>query len=136
MALLPVLAIADEPFGRLSEGIRLEMAETRGRLPAARDQARRLEHAKVLRDGGLGDLERCRQLEDRGIPFREARQDGAAGGVGKGAEDGVELVVRHRSITIWLCTAPVNPRRRRFRERAQTEGRILTIGMTRPVWAG
>src|SRR5690349_20948294 len=110
MALLPVLAIADEPLRRLPEGIRLEMAQARRRLSAARDQACRLEHTKVLRDGGLGDLERCRQLEDRGIPFREARQDGAPGGVGKGAEDGVELVIRHRSITIWLCTPPVNPR--------------------------
>jgi hypothetical protein len=46
------------------------------------------------------------------------------------------LVVRHRSITIWLCRTLVNPPAQKMRGCAQAERRILTIGMTRPVWAG
>src|SRR5688572_22995080 len=64
VALLPVLAVADEPLGRRLEGIRLEMAEPCGGLPRTRDEPGGLEHLEVLGDGRLGDVERCGQLED------------------------------------------------------------------------
>ena len=47
-------------------------------------------HAEVLGDGGERDAERFGQFGDHGFAAREAREDGAAGGIGEGREGGVE----------------------------------------------
>ena len=69
----------------------------------------------------------------RRVALRESREDRAPGRVGEGAEDGVELFW-HRSITIWLWSAPCQPPDRAVA--GYSDGVRRTIGITRPVWAG
>jgi len=67
-------------------------------------QAGGFEDAEMLRDGGEGHGERYGKAFNGGFPLREAGQDGAAGGVGKGAEGGVQAggeIVNH---TVYYCT--------------------------------
>src|SRR5215210_1266709 len=65
VALLPVLAISHEPFGRAAQRFGLEMAEPSSRPSRTRDQAGRLEDLQMLRDGRLAQGERLRQLPHR-----------------------------------------------------------------------
>jgi len=53
------------------------------------DEARVAEFGEVLGDGGLGDIEAGGELFYRVIGSGEEVQDGAAGRVGNGAEDGI-----------------------------------------------
>lgn len=56
----------------------------------ALQQAGGLQHAEVLGDGGERDLEGPGDLGDGGFALGEAGENGAAGGVRQGPEDGVE----------------------------------------------
>jgi hypothetical protein len=56
----------------------------------AAEQSGRLQNAEVLGDGGKRDVERGGKLGDGGFAERQARENGAAGGIGKRAESGVE----------------------------------------------
>ena len=51
-----------------------------------------LEHLEVAGDGRLRDAEGRGQLGDRGVTLGQPGQDGAAGGIGEGAEDDAELI--------------------------------------------
>ena len=56
----------------------------------ALEQSGGFQHAEVLRDGWERDPEGCGDLRDGGFAMRQARQNGAAGGIGEGAESGVK----------------------------------------------
>jgi hypothetical protein len=56
----------------------------------ALQKSRGFENTQVLGNGRQGDVEGFRQFRDRGFALGQARQDGAAGGIGERAEGGVE----------------------------------------------
>src|SRR5690349_25010668 len=60
-------------------------------LDPPRDHAGVLEHAQVLRDGGLRDPEPGGRLADGRRPGREPLDDRAADGMGEGEEAAIEL---------------------------------------------
>jgi hypothetical protein len=74
------------------------MAGTALRFPAPCDEARALEHLKVLGDGLEGDGEGLGDLVDGGIAQGQPREYLAADRIGEGHERPVELVfrVQHR----------------------------------------
>src|SRR5882672_12781977 len=47
------------------------------------------ESGQMLRDGGLGNVEACRQVLDRGLSPAETFENSALARVGQSAEDGV-----------------------------------------------
>jgi hypothetical protein len=55
-----------------------------------------LQHAQVLGDGGERNVEGRGELRNRGLAVSQAGQNGAAGGIGKRAEGGVERDVAGR----------------------------------------
>jgi hypothetical protein len=59
-------------------------------VPPALHEARTLEHNEVLADGRQRHGERAGELAHRGLAPRQPGDDGAAGGVGEGTEDGIE----------------------------------------------
>src|SRR5579883_2957618 len=85
-ALVEKAAVKSEPLVDLLEGARLDPAGPPLRLTAARDQAGTLQHFQVLRHGREAHGERLRQLGHRGLAPRQARQDGATGGIGQRGE--------------------------------------------------
>ena len=56
----------------------------------AAEQAGRFENSKMLRNRGERNVERSGELGNRSFALGETREDGAAGGIGKGAESGVQ----------------------------------------------
>lgn len=54
------------------------------------EQPRGLQDAKVLGDGGERDIERGGEFGDSGFAQRQTRKNGAARGIGEGAEGGIE----------------------------------------------
>jgi hypothetical protein len=48
------------------------------------------QHAQMFGYGRKGNIERLGQLRDGGLALREARENGAAGGIGERAEGSVE----------------------------------------------
>src|SRR5438093_4002619 len=80
VALLPEASVPLGPLGDLPERPGLEPGGPPLPLPSSCDQPRPLEHLEVLRDRRQGHLEGLRQLRDRGLPRRQARQDGPPGG--------------------------------------------------------
>jgi hypothetical protein len=53
-------------------------------------QARGFEDAEMFGDGGERDVEGSGEFGDSGFALGKTCEDGAAGGVGEGAENGVE----------------------------------------------
>ena len=49
-----------------------------------------LQHAEMLGNGGEGNVEGRGEFGDGGLALRQARENGAAGGIGQGPEGGVE----------------------------------------------
>ncbi len=92
-AFRPELAIAFHPFGDVLERDGLEAAGTALSVAAARNQAGAFQHFEVLGDGGLGHGERLGKICDRGLAGGEAGENGAARGIGKRSEGGVEGVL-------------------------------------------
>ena len=82
-ARFPDVAIALGPVGHFLEGAGLDPAGPPLGLASARDQARALEHAQVLRDGGHAHVERLGELGDRAFArdqrARIARASGPPG---------------------------------------------------------
>jgi hypothetical protein len=56
----------------------------------ALQEAGGFENAQMLGDGGEGEGERLGELGDGGFALGETGENGAAGGIGKGGERGVE----------------------------------------------
>jgi hypothetical protein len=59
-------------------------------IDGAGQQAGGVEDAQMFGNGGQRDVERFGELRDGGFTAGQASQDGAAGGVGEGAEGAVE----------------------------------------------
>ncbi len=84
-------------------GLRGEAAAVNAAVDFALEKAGGFENAQMLGDGGEGKREGLRKLGDRGFALGEARENGAAGGVGEGGEGGVERgrgIVNH---TVYYC---------------------------------
>jgi hypothetical protein len=56
----------------------------------ALEQSGGLQHTQMLGDGGERNIEGRGELGDGGLALRQARENGAAGGIGQGPEGGVE----------------------------------------------
>ena len=89
--LFPELPVTLDPFGRILHGLGNEAAAVDSSVLPPRDELCPLEYPQVLRYGGEGDVVGRGQVADGGFALRQARQDAAAGGVGKRAERGVEI---------------------------------------------
>jgi hypothetical protein len=87
---LPEAPIRVEPRRRLAHRSRQEPHATHAALPPPFDQVRPFEHGEVLADGRERHGERPRQLQHRGLPRREPRDDRATRGVRQGAEHPIE----------------------------------------------
>src|SRR4051812_46118325 len=98
---VPELAVSLEPIDRILERSRLEPAGAALGVAPTRDESCAFQDLQVLGDGGQADVERLGKLVDRHFSRGEAREDGAAGGVGQGSERGVEAVVLgHRVVNL------------------------------------
>lgn len=68
----------------------MQAAATHAAVFVMRDEARVLEHAQMLGNGGQGHAEGPGQLADGTFALRETREDGAACGIGERAKRGIE----------------------------------------------
>src|SRR5438034_11251908 len=103
-AVFPKDAVPLHPLRRIAEPSRLEPCGTQLRIPPPRDEAGVLEHLEVLRNRGKRHVERLRELGDRSLPRREAREDRPPGRVGDGSERRAQAVGRHGL----CCTSRLN----------------------------
>ena len=88
----PEPAIALDPLERGAHGRRIETRATHPPVALDLREAGALQHADVLRDSGQRHLEPRRQLADRAVTHRKAREDVAPCGIGEGEERGIERV--------------------------------------------
>src|SRR5690242_3411235 len=79
-----------EPFARLGEGVRLELAAPVLAFPQVLDQRGFFQHLQVAGDCGQGDIEWLGEFAHRRVAGGEPREDGPAGGVGEGGEGLIE----------------------------------------------
>jgi hypothetical protein len=84
-------AVTFDPIHGLSQPLRFQFAGAPLRIDAHRDEAGTLEHFQVPGNRGLAHLERLGKFRHGGLPLRQPRQDGAAGGVGQGGEGPIEV---------------------------------------------
>src|SRR5919112_4528981 len=73
--LVPERLVAREPLGRLSQRLRLEVAQACRCAPAPRDEASGLEHLEVARDRGLRHPERGCEIAHGKVALCQARED-------------------------------------------------------------
>lgn len=90
--LFPEEAEAVEVGRGILERRRVQRARAPLRVAPAHDEPRLLEHLEVLRDRRLAHVERFGEFGDRVDAGAQAIKDRPPGGVGEGAEDGVEGV--------------------------------------------
>ena len=88
--MLPQAPIRLEPRGGVSHRAGHQADTAHPPVPPAAHEARTLEHAEVLADGRQRHGEWAGELAHRGLAPGQPRDDGAAGGVGEGPEDGIE----------------------------------------------
>jgi hypothetical protein len=86
-----------DPGSGVFHGPGSETAAMDAAVDFAMEEAGGLEHAKVLGDGGQGNVEGRGEFGDGGLSLGEAGEDRAASGVGEGTEGGVERgrIVNH-----------------------------------------
>jgi hypothetical protein len=88
-------AVKAEPLVDILQRPRLDPARPPLRRAAARDQAGALQHLEMLGHRRQAHGEGFRQLRHRGFAQSEPRQDGPAGGIGKGRKGSVEAQFHH-----------------------------------------
>jgi hypothetical protein len=93
VALVPVLAIASQPYSRRAQWLRFEVAEAGGGAAVARDQTGLFEHLEVTRDGWLRHPKGCGQLRNGRIARGQPREERAASGIGQRTKHSAELIV-------------------------------------------
>jgi len=86
----PVLAELLGPLDGVFEWCGVEAAEVLAAMHSAADEIRGFEDSDVLGRGGEGHFEGCGEVGEVSLAPGELADDGAAGGVGQGVEDGVE----------------------------------------------
>src|SRR5438552_18244187 len=117
----PQPAIALEPLGGVGERLRHEPPWPPLCVPAAPYEAGALEDLQVLRDRGLADGERLRQLRDRRLPRGEPRQDRAPRGIGERGERRVEAPLVNNHMVIYKGRRPTStPTRTQLRRTADS----------------
>ena len=89
--LVPEALVLREPFRRLAQRFRLEVADTGSGLTGAGDEAGLLEHLQVAGDGRLRHLEGRRQGGNRRVPLRQPGQDRTTRRISQRREDRVEV---------------------------------------------
>src|SRR5215831_9722853 len=93
--LLPQLAVVLEPIVHVLERRGFNAAGPPLRLAATDDEAGALQHLQVLGYGWQAHFEGLRQLGDRGLAERQARQDGPPRRIGERREGSAEAVLGH-----------------------------------------
>ena len=86
---VPEDAVEGEPVGGLLHGCDGEAAHADTACFFLLDEACLLEHAKVLEDGGHGDIVRAREFGNGCVSALQRGEDGSAGRVAEGSESGV-----------------------------------------------
>ena len=87
-----VPTVLGDPRGHVAQPFRLEPAWPPLRLPSLLDEPGPLEHLEVLRDRREAQVERRRQLRNRGFSIGESRQNRSPGGIGQGRERRAERI--------------------------------------------
>jgi len=82
--------VVGEPVLRCPEAMCIESDHTATSFAFAVDQVGALEDVEVLGDGGERHAVGLSDLADRLLAVGDVPQDGSAGGIGQGVEDGVE----------------------------------------------
>lgn len=86
----PEDAVRFDPIRRVSQRRGDDAAVARAAVLADIGEARALQHAHVLGDGGERHVEARGEFADRLVALGEPCEDGAPGGIGERAERGVE----------------------------------------------
>jgi hypothetical protein len=86
----PEGAVPLNPGGGILHGLGSQAAAVEAAVDFAAEQAGGLQHAEVLGDSRERDVEGRGELGDGGSALGEARENGAARGIGESAEGGVE----------------------------------------------
>ena len=89
--LLPKTTVALDPFGGVLHGFGVQAASADAPVFLLAEQAGALEDAEVFGDSRQGHFKGCGEFADGQLAPGEASEDGPAGGVGEGAEGGVQL---------------------------------------------
>src|SRR5207247_9303923 len=88
---LPKDAVARETTKRRAQWDAVKLAVLHATFGLDLQQARALEHAKVLRDRGEAHLVRLGEFTDRRVPAGQSLDDGPPNGMGQGREDRVQV---------------------------------------------
>ena len=88
--LFPELAVVLHPFHRGLHRLSRQAAAMNPSVLAPGDEPGSFEHTQMLGDAGKRDVERCRKVTNGSFTLSEARQDSAAGSIGKGCKGGAE----------------------------------------------
>src|SRR6266852_1869354 len=91
-ALRPEPLVVSDPIGDVLERRGRDPAGPPLRLAPACNQTGVFQHLEMPGDGGHAHREGRRQLCDRGLAGGQAREDGAASGVGESGEGGAQVV--------------------------------------------
>ena len=86
----PEAAVLGDPVFGLLQGSRRKLTEACAADFFLRDEAGALKNADVLHDGGQGHAVGAGEVGEGGFAEHKGSKDGAAGGVGKGAEGGIK----------------------------------------------
>ena len=84
-----------EPIDHLFERSGLQLAGAPLSFAPTGYEPGAFEHFEMPGDGRQADVERCRQVLNRGLTGHETGEDSAPSRVGQGAEGGTETVCRH-----------------------------------------
>jgi hypothetical protein len=88
--LVPKLAALLDPSDSVVHGVRAQPAAVDPPFLLTVEQTGAFEHAQVARDRRRGDLERGREVSDRGLAVGKTFQDASADRIGERRKDGVE----------------------------------------------
>src|ERR1700682_980059 len=94
-ALRPEPTVVCHPIGDFLERTGFDSAGPPLRLAPSRNQTSVFQHLEMTGDGGQAHRKGRSQLRDRGLASDQAREDGAASGVGKGGKRRGQVVWRH-----------------------------------------
>ncbi len=94
---LPESAILLDPAGGFFHGLRSQSAAVHAAVDIAAKQPGRFKNTQVFRDRRKRNAKRFGKFRNSSFSGSQAREDGAAGGIGKCAESGIEVmrIVNH-----------------------------------------
>ena len=91
----PEGAVMGEPVGEWGEAFGTGLVDGAAAFAAMGDESATAEDGEMLRDSGLRDGKTFGEGVDGGFATGEVFEDGEAGGIGEGLEDGGLAFVRH-----------------------------------------